>query len=247
MSTKKELKEALASLIDEGKELTSAFSKGEEQFPVVLASYQRWYTKALPLVRLLAADRADEFESYYRTDPKRKKLDILTYSIQDYLAGLRPVADFRGHLPYDATAAATSRAQSQYFLLSSLGSRIEGAFADVEAKLAAEFEDRELAIAKALMSVSLRAAGAVAGVALESHLSRVCSKRQITTRKKSPGISDYNDLLKRNDVIDTPTWRRIQYLGDIRNVCSHKKERDPTREEVEALIKGVNEVTKVLF
>jgi len=247
MSTKQELKEALAILIDEGTKLTAAVKDGDEKFPYMLSHYQNWYTKALPLVRLLASDRVDEFESYYRSDPRRKKLDVLTFSIQDYLAGLRPVSDGGGKAAYNATAAAASRVQSQLLLLTSLSSRIEGAFADVEGRLAAEFEDKELEVAQKLMRVNLRAAGAVAGVALESHLARICAQRQLTIRKKSPGVSDFNDLLKKNQVLDTPTWRRIQYLGDIRNLCSHKKEREPTRDEIGSLIEGVNEIVKSLF
>jgi len=59
--------------------------------------------------------------------------------------------------------------------------------------------------------------------------------------------SDYNDVLKNAGVIDVPTWRQIQYLGDIRNLCDPHKEREPTQQEVEELIKRVEKITKTLF
>ena len=82
---------------------------------------------------------------------------------------------------------------------------------------------------------------------MERHLSQVSVNHNIKTRKKSPTIGDFNDLLKNNDVLDTPSWRQIQRLGDIRNLCAHNKQRDPTKEEVEELISGVDKYTKTLF
>ena len=35
--------------------------------------------------------------------------------------------------------------------------------------------------------------------------------------------------------------------GDIRNLCDHHKDREPTQQEVEDLIKGVEKITKTLF
>jgi len=40
---------------------------------------------------------------------------------------------------------------------------------------------------------------------------------------------------------------KISYLGDIRNICAHKKDVEPTKEQVEELINGVNWVTKNVF
>ena len=104
-----------------------------------------------------------------------------------------------------------------------------------------------MATAEALLKINLRAAGSLAGVILENHLQKVMQNHHIPITKKNPTISDMNDALKDNNIYDIPTWRKIQYFGDIRNLCSHKKDREPTEEEVRDLISGVNEIIKKVF
>ncbi len=70
---------------------------------------------------------------------------------------------------------------------------------------------------------------------------------KIPIRKKDPTIADLNDPLKQKGVYDVPMWRKIQLLGDIRNLCTHKKTSEPTDEQVDELIAGVNSVIKNVF
>ena len=97
------------------------------------------------------------------------------------------------------------------------------------------------------MKVNVRAAGSLAGVILENHLQKVMQNHNIKIMKKDPTISDMNNLLKSNEVYDLQTWKKVEYLGSIRNLCSHKKEREPKRDEVEDLISGVNKIIKEVF
>jgi hypothetical protein len=55
-----------------------------------------------------------------------------------------------------------------------------------------------------------------------------------------------NEELKSHAAYDVPMWRLIQRLADIRNLCGHSKDREPTRSEVDDLIAGVEKVTKEL-
>jgi hypothetical protein len=78
-------------------------------------------------------------------------------------------------------------------------------------------------------------------------LAKVCSSKSLTTRKKKPTLSDWNDILKDADVYDVSTWRGIQRFADIRNLCAHPGDRDPTKEEVDELIRGVERITKTIL
>jgi hypothetical protein len=107
--------------------------------------------------------------------------------------------------------------------------------------------DDDIEAAKELVkSGHLRSAGVVCGVVLEAHLKSVAARHNIKFRKKRPTVSDYNDTLK-DRVYDTPTWRFIQRLGDIRNLCAHAGDRDPTRDEVNDLIAGTEKIVKEIY
>jgi hypothetical protein len=82
---------------------------------------------------------------------------------------------------------------------------------------------------------------------LERHLKRVADARGITIRKKQPSIGDLNDALKNGGAYDTPPWRQIQRLADIRNLAGHAKERDPTTDEIRELIEGTDKTIKTIF
>ena len=69
----------------------------------------------------------------------------------------------------------------------------------------------------------------------------------VNISKKAPTIADYNENLKTSSVIDIPTWRFIQLLADIRNLCDHNKNIEPTIEQVNDLINGVEKVIKTIF
>jgi hypothetical protein len=118
---------------------------------------------------------------------------------------------------------------------------------DVKGHLFAELQDAELSAAAQLRKVSGRAAGALARVVLERHLQRTAANHKLTIGKKAPTISDLNNPLKQAGVYDVPTWRKIQFLADIGNLCSHQKESEPTDEQVGELISGVNSIVKGVF
>ena len=92
----------------------------------------------------------------------------------------------------------------------------------------------------------VRGAGAIAGVVLEGHLATVCANHQIAVGKNAT-ISKLNDALKSADVIDQATWRFIQHLGDLRNLCDHKRGPDPAIEQMQELIAGTRKLTKTVL
>jgi hypothetical protein len=43
------------------------------------------------------------------------------------------------------------------------------------------------------------------------------------------------------------TGRKIQHLGDIRNLCDHNKNREPKNEEVDDIVSGVETIIKTVY
>ncbi len=243
MTKRDAIHKELKALYQEGVELAVAFQKTEaEQFQY---DYQKWYTKALKAVASLAPDRYAEFRSYYEVDPKRKSLGYGTYVIQDFLKGVAPN---KFHYPdFDTRDQVVTCFFNQLTILNSLSERVDSVLTNIEGELYAELQDNEVAIARQLAKVSLRAAGALVGVLVEGHLQKAAQSHGVKIVKKDPTIADLNDPLKAAGIIDTPAWRKISYLADLRNLCSHKKDVEPTKEQVEELIQGAAWLTRNVF
>ncbi|MGA3172931.1 MAG: hypothetical protein ABSE25_00720 [Syntrophorhabdales bacterium] len=239
----------LRSLEEEGKldkDLREVRKKIDRTFE---KKYQHWYSETHALLRQLLPERITEFESLYLADPKRKTVDITSYKIQDWLMGMRATkSTLTGEKHFDDFAAVVMRFSMQLDILKSVEVRFESSLLDIRQVVQADLHDSELDGSQDLRKKGfLRAAGVVAGVVLEKHLSHVCHNHKIALHKKNPTISDYNDALKENNVLDVADWRFVQRLGDLRNLCGHNKETEPTEDQVAELINGVGKILKTLY
>jgi hypothetical protein len=224
--------------------------KADEEIKKLLKfseEYQTWYTESKVLIKQLLPDRLDDFTRHYEKPKPRKDITYENYRIEDYLQGLNVTKGWEKHKVVGPDAAIPHFRQQQA-ILNAVFARFESSLFDIRQLVQADLFDSEVAAALELLkSGFIRAGGAVAGVVLEKHLGQVVQNHSIIVRKKNLTISDYNDLLKQSDVIDTPAWRQIQRLGDIRNLCDHSKDREPTSDEVHELISGVEKFMKTLF
>jgi HEPN domain-containing protein len=84
-----------------------------------------------------------------------------------------------------------------------------------------------------------RAAGSVAGVALELHLKTLCDVNGVSYPPK-PTIETLVQALYKDKKIDITELKQIQYLGSIRNKCSHPE--PVSAKEVQSLIDGVKKL-----
>jgi len=211
--------------------------------------YQQWYTETCAVIRQLIPDRLLEFEHLYKGDGKRKDINSVTFNIQDWLNGIRAgINQYTGEELYDDFAIVSMRFQTQLGILRSVEARFQSTLFDILQLVQADLFDSELDKATELCNRGFfRGAGAIAGVVLEKHLGHVCDAHGLRLRKKRPTIGDFNQLLKDNNVIDTANWRFNQHLGDLRNLCDHNKENEPTKENVNDLIQGVAKVIKTVF
>jgi len=252
------LKNELASLVRQGEllyytmadrvgKLPEKVKKDLEQqgvkLPMFELEYDTWYSEALRVVRQVIPDRADDFVKQYKYE-KRKEVDFVSYGISDYLVGLETT---RYNKVIADRNAAIPKMQVQNTILRSAEKRFESALFDIQEVVQADLFDSELEVSRELAKNGFfRAGGAVAGVVLERHLGHVCENHGLKSRKAHPSIADYYQLLKGAEIIDVPTWRFIQHLGDIRNLCDHGGDREPTKEDVLELVEGVEKVIKTV-
>ena len=225
---------------------------GRQSIVTIETNYQQWYTESYALLKQLLPDRLDEFKQLYMGSGKEGPVTANNFNIQHWLNGMRaavnpesPKDDGRFFQDIETIGM---RMQNQLNILSSVASRFRSSLFDIRQMVQADIFDSELEAAGQLSKMGfVRAAGSVAGVVLEKHLAQVAYNHNVRLKKRNPTISDLNDALKTNETIDTPTWRNIQRLGDIRNLCTHNKDREPTKDEVDELISGVDKYAKTLM
>lgn len=218
----------------------------ESNLPDFKQEYQLWYSETLALLKQVLPDRVDDFKSHYEYPRVRKAIRFENYVVRDYLQGLI-IKDYYEQVIVDGSAAVPEFEQ-QLVILKSAKSTFRSSLFDIRTILQADLFDTEIESAQAFLKAGfLRPAGAICGVVIEKHLKQVCENHKLSIRKKHPTISDFNDTLKSGNVIEVSQWRLIQYLADIRNICSHNKGEEPKKEQVEDLIARTKIVLKTIF
>jgi uncharacterized protein (UPF0332 family) len=260
MVDSKKIKDELASLIANGtlvfyasqwhenrnahnKETQEYIKKVAEKMGDFKKEYHTWYAKAQRVVSTLAPERLEEFNAYYTGNKSVKAVkdfSYLTAGITHYLQGI--ITTGYGE-EKNYFGKFTSGLQQQMNILGAMSANLEDVLFNLQSEIQYGIFKSELDVAKELKKhKQFRPSGAVAGVVIEGHLKAVLAKRDITSKKKNPCMSDYNDELKEHKVIDIAMWRLIQRCGDIRNYCVHPKEREPTVDEVEDIIRAAEKI-----
>lgn len=211
--------------------------------------YNSWYSAALPAVRLLLPDRYEEFLRLYQPARRaRDDLDVMTYGIADYISKLTVTQGYLKEPVFDTRTVALGRFNQQIAILRTAERRLDSLLADMVRELQAGIFDAELDSAHALLKAKhVRAAGAIAGVVLEQHLGAVVQQHAVSLGRKKATLAVLNDALKDAEVYDTAQWRRLQHLADVRNLCAHSGDRQPTADDVEDLLSGVERAIKTVF
>ncbi len=197
--------------------------------------YEIWYSESLSLIKVVLPNRVTDFERYYYQKGEGSLKDCIVYK-----------SGFDNFLK-DRAEEASILFENQLGIVKSAKKRFESSLFDIRQLVQADLFDSELDAARELNKKGfVRGAGAIAGVVLETHLAQVCENRKIKITKKKTTINDYNQKVYENDVIGLKDFRFIQYLADLRNLCDHKKKKEPTREDIEELIKGVEKIIKTI-
>jgi hypothetical protein len=202
--------------------ITPAKKKLSEDFKLY---YQDWYSSCCALLeRNYNKERTSEFKSEYEKEIKT----ILSAN----------------YITQDTEYTFIDSFKHQASILYALPQYLEHRLSDIELTVASILMDDELLEAEYLLKKGfIRAAGALTGVVLERYLKMMCDKNEPKLKyPKNATISKLNDILKDKNLMDMAEWRKIQYLGDIRNKCDHDNKVEPKKEEVADLISKVEEL-----
>jgi hypothetical protein len=214
-------------------------------------NYDLWYTTSLAVIKQVTPSREKDFvELYKNLNKERKLINATNFVIQDYLD------DCRLH-PQDRDIYALNKFKQQFEILKTAHNSFDNALFRIESLCYKGVLDSEIHVARALYKTHVekginpvvfwRASGAVARVVLEKHLKRICTDKNITPEEKKPTLGAWIACLQKHNIIDDIQRTELTALSEITNYCCHQKEREPTKEEVDKLIDGVESFMKITF
>lgn len=186
--------------------------------------YQQWYSAVRAMLAKNQPDRVTELDG--------------AYSLIKQMLGGRHITKAEQFRLMDLL-------NDQFDILAAVPPYLRFSIYDIELEAYSVLMDDELGAARHLLSKSfLRSAGVLAGVILERYLKNILRKHTPPIKyRKNATLASLNDLCK-DSVYDLVTWRKVQHLTDLRNLCAHDKTREPTKDEVVELINGVSAILK---
>ncbi|MDL0130852.1 MULTISPECIES: hypothetical protein [Halobacterium] len=196
----------------------------------LLAEYESWYNKSIPLIEDYLPDRADEFRERYQQVRRGLELDM------DYLSE-------NGVSSSDEVGKRVSMALAfQEQLINAIPGRIEFRELKATERVSSDLMSEELEKAKRLLNDrDVRAAGVLAGVAIERHLLTLCeSSSQELDFDYMDGITTLSHTLSEAGEISDDHHRLLQYLSGVRNKCSHASDEEPKEAEIERMLNQAN-------
>lgn len=202
-------------------------------------SYQAWYTQTRRLVAQVLPDRCREFEDYYRPSDPGDGEPVTISAILASLSPPRAAGEMR-----EGLAELFDPGSAQRAFLHLLGMQLAILASALPTVLPPErSRHRELEVARALLGDGhRRAAGALAGVALEKHLLGVAVWRGLQPKPNSVrSIARLDRSLREAGVYGAARSRQIKGLADLSSACVSDKRR-PSRKAVSSLLAGVDEV-----
>lgn len=195
--------------------------------PEFVRHYHSWYAACLALVEANMPSRLAELARIHE-DPKES--NVSGTSMRKLLK--------RGIMSMGQQGQIQNNLVHMAAIVESVPDYLEGRLHDIELAVAQIYVGDQLLEAEALLKAGyVRPAGAMAGVLLERHLKTLCDHHQPPIKyQKVATISKLNDLLKNAGAYDVAQWRKVQWMGDIRNGCDHANKTEPKKGDVADLI-----------
>lgn len=189
--------------------------------------YELWYNSARPLISEYATGRIGQFDECYEEFKSWLELDD-------------------EHARQDSAKAISLELNSfdtQRNTLRAIPNSVESEQLRATKRISERITGDELQYSRDLYEGDhLRAAGVVAGVALERHLMTMCeTSGQDLDFGFMDGISALAQTLNEGDLISDDDMRLLDHLSGIRNKCAHPNDDDLSSGEVDRLISEANE------
>ena len=202
-----------------------------------IRAYTRWYSLSYELVKNYLPEMISEFNSYYKAEESQGKKSGSHLGVVDYLK-LRDSASPNNISTMTESFIDTFEAQLNILLI--VPDIAEVRELSLRKLITADIANTEVEQAEMLLANGFhRAAGSIAGVALELHLKTLCDINGLLCPPKAT-IQPLLLALQKGGVLDITEIKHIEYLASIRNKCSHSKE--VSEAEVQSLIDGVKKI-----
>ncbi|NLV26338.1 MAG: DUF4145 domain-containing protein [Methanomicrobiales archaeon] len=197
-----------------------------------IRNYQRYFSSAVHYITDFLPEREEEFQRCYEA-----KDYFHSPGIMDFLQFKRGESSNNKNEIIDNFI---SRFEIQRSILLSIPFIAKIKEKKLREIISVDFIEREIDQSEYLFNINCyRAAGALAGVALEQHLKVLCEKYELVCKKKDT-IEPLVQKLYENKKIDLSIMKRIQHLASLRDKCAHPS--DVEKGEIKELIEGVKRI-----
>lgn len=181
--------------------------------------YESWYARAEELVSTHLPQRLDEFE--------RRRTDIKEYIRLNKNAKL----DCEQYV-----SSATDYFAEQRNIVKAIPGKVKAEKLNLRRQISDTFSKDEIQQARQLLDDELtRAAGVLAGVALERHLQMECDEEELEY-DHDDAIASLAQTLYEAGEINNTSLGNIRTLSQIRNDCAHANQQEPNKHKVRKLI-----------
>lgn len=235
-----QVRRELESLLSAGHELAARVREEQLDPRDVNEGYQVWYTQARRLVAHVLPDRQREFEEYYRSveddSPQATIASILVRPGPGKAAGERR----------EGLAQLFDPGIEQRAFLHLFGMQLAILASALPTLLPPERpHDRVLELSHVLLKGGhRRAAGALAGMALEQHLQNVARRRGLElTPADLRSAARLNRVMRAAGIYGGSRSRQIRDLIDLSTACLQGKEK-PSPQRLAWLLAGVDEALR---
>ena len=202
-----------------------------------IRAYTRWYSLSYELVKDYLPEMISELSSNYKSEVSKGKKSGSHLGVVDYLK-LRYSPSPNCIVTMTESFVDTFEAQLDILLI--VPDIAEFREVSLRKLITADIANTEVEQAEILFANGFhRAAGSIAGVALELHLKTLCDINGLPYPLKAT-IQPLLQALQKGNILDNTEIKHIEYLASIRNKCSHSKE--VSEAEVQSLIDGVKKI-----